>query len=178
MSSQSISDLAAAVREQATEITSRHKKQASFRLYAVLAQVMEVCERAERDPAERGELDRLLREQPHEGNRRFVEKGSDIYTLVCRYVFHGTPNRANLYRYAEALRQAFQIQVGSDTLAQWLGTNGGINALYFRREVVKKPARLRVLRLLEPIEFPRDKEFVLTLRWTDQNAFQVLGNKA
>lgn len=169
-----ITELAQAVRHNADEVTNRHKKQASFRLYAVMADVMEVCERAERAPAEKTELDALLREQPHEGNRRFVEKGSDVYTLVCRYVFHGSPNRANLYRYAEALRQAALMQLGSNDLAAWLRSSGGINALYFRREVVKKPARLRILRLLEAIEFPRDKPFTLTLQWTDLNAFKVI----
>jgi hypothetical protein len=169
-----ITELAKAVRCAADDVTSRHKKLASFRLYGVLADVMEVCERAERDPAEKAELDALLREQPHDGNRRFVEKGSDTYTLVCRYVFHGSPNRSNLYRYAEALRQAAAIQLRSDTLAAWLKTSGGVNGLYFRREVVKKPARLRVLRLLSPIEFPRDRPFMITLEWTDQNAFKVI----
>lgn len=170
-----ITELVNAVRIEADEVTNRHKKLASFRLYAVLAQVKEVCERAERDPAERAELDSLLREQPHDGNRRYAEKGSDVHTLVCRYVFHGSPNRANLYRYAEALRQADLAQIGSDRLEQWLRTNGGVNGLYFRREVVKKPASLRVLRLLSPVTFPRDgSAFTLTLRWTDQNAFEVM----
>jgi hypothetical protein len=169
----SISDLVMQTREQAEEITARHKKLSSFRLYAVLAPVMEVCERAGRDPSERAQLEKLLSTQPHEGNRRFVEKGSDIYTVVCRYVFHSSGNRANLYRYAEALRQAAAIQVGSSILAHWLRHNGGINALYFRRDAVRKPARLKVLRLLETIEFPRDRPFKLTLEWTDQNAFKV-----
>lgn len=168
-----ITELVQAVRHEADEVTSRHKKLASFRLYAVLSNVMEVCERALRDPAEKQELDTLVREQPHDGNRRFVEKGSDVYTLVCRYVFHGSPNRANLYRYAEALRQAALIQLNSAGLAAWMKENGGVNALYFRREVVKKPARLRILRLLEPIEFPRDRPSTLTLEWTDLNAFKV-----
>jgi hypothetical protein len=174
-----ITELAETVREAASEVTSRHKKLASFRLYAVLGDVMQVCERALLNPVERAELDTLLRAQPHDGNRRYVEKGSDVYALVCRYVFHGSPNRANLYRYAEALRQAAGLQIGSGALADWLGKNGGINALWFRREVTRQPASLKVLRLLEAVTFPRDgSTFTLTLRWTDQNAFEVVHEQA
>ena len=167
-----------AAQTAAQEVTQRHKKQASFRLYGVLADTLAIVERADRDPTDRERLNARLIEQPHAGNRRYVERGSGLCTLVCRYVFHGSPNRANLYRYAEALRQAQTLQLNSENLVSWLKANGGVNALYFRRPIEPRSASLRVLRLLTPVSFPKDADFTLTLRWTDQNAFRVVAERA
>lgn len=170
----SISELALQTRQSASEVVARHKKKASFRLYAVLAPCLELCERCGRDPAERAELESLFARQPKgERNRRYVEKGSDIYQLVCRFVFCGT-NLTNATRYAQALQQATDMQIRSPELEGWLRENGGVNALYFRRPLRYRSSTARTLRLASSITFPRDRDFTLTLRWTNDNAFKVV----
>lgn len=171
----SVTDLAIQTRQNAADVVARHKKLASYRLYAILAPTLEVCERCERDPKERAEIDRLFAEQPlGDQNRRYVESGSDIYVLVCRFVFAGT-NRSNAIRYAQALREAAKLQIGSGELDGWLRKNGGVAALYFRRPLASRTSSTRTLRLDRSITFPRDKPFTITLRWGTDNAFCVVG---
>jgi hypothetical protein len=170
----SIIDLVQQTRQQAGEVVARHKRHSSFRLYDVLAPCLAICERCERDPDERAEIDRLFAEQPKVGqNRRYVEKGSDIYQLVCRYVFAGT-YLTNATRYAQALREAAKMQIRSADLATWLRHNGGVNALYFRRPLAALAVEMKTLRLTEPVRVQRHKAFSLTLRWQPDNTFKVL----
>lgn len=172
----SISELALLTRQGAGEVVARHKKLASFRLYAILAPCLELCERCERDPSERHELDKLFAEQPKgDRNRHYIEKGSDIYVLVCRFVFAGT-NRTNAIRYSQSLREAAKMQISSAEIEAWLRKNGGVNALYFRRPLEAKTSSARTLRLANSIVFPRDGDFTLTLRWSQDNTFKVLKN--
>lgn len=174
----SISELALSTRQGAAEVVARHKKLASFRLYAILAPCLELCERCERDPSERAELDRLFAEQPKgDQNRRYIERGSDIYVLVCRFVFAGT-NRTNAIRYAQSLREAAKLQIRSSELEAWLRKNGGVNALYFRRPLAAKTSSARTLRLTSSIVFPRDAKFTLVLQWQQDNCFRVLERPA
>lgn len=173
LAKQSISNLARQTREDAEEVTQRHKKLSSFRLYAVLAPCMELCERCERDPAERAELDRLFAEQPKEGNRRYVEKGSNIYQAVCRYVFHNTDG-TNTNRYAQALNEAAKLQISSRDLEDWLKENGGVNALYFRRPLSVRVTELKVLRLNRSVTFSRDTPLRLVLQWQTDNTFKII----
>lgn len=169
---ETIVDLARRVRTQADEVVIRHKKLSSFRLYAILAPCLELCERCERDPGERDELHALFMTQPHDGNRRYVERGSDIYTLVCRYVFNGTSG-TNVWRYACALREAAKLQIGSATIEGWMRDNGGINALFFRRPIEMRTTCAKSLRLDRAVAMPRDCAFTLTLRWRQDNTFKV-----
>ena len=170
----SVTDLALKARGQASEVVIRHKKRASFQLYSVLAPCLELCERCERDPAERAELERLFAAQPREGNRRYVERGSDIYVLVCRFVFAGT-DRSNAMRYSQALREAAKLQIRSGELEAWLGKNGGVNALYFRRPLTTRSVSTKTIRLARSITIPRDRGFTVTLLWSQDNTFRVLG---
>ena len=66
-----ISELAMQAKADAALVVDRHvnpsQKKASLALYGVLGSCMLLCERCERDPAERAELDRLFAEQPKEG---------------------------------------------------------------------------------------------------------------
>lgn len=166
-------DMLNGARDDAGEVTARHKKHASFRLYSVLSKCMAVVEACERDPQEHHAVENAFLSQPYQGNRRFVEKGQrQIYILVCRYVFERT-NRANAIRYAQALEQAALMQIGSDTLETWMRDNGGVNALYYRRKL-KPVATTKTMRLNQSIEFPRDRPFTLTLEWSEGNVFKVL----
>lgn len=172
-----ISSLALDVRSKAALVVDRHinpsQKQASLALYAVLASCKEICERCEYDPAERAELERLFLDQPREGNRRYVERGSDIYVLVCRFVFTET-DRSNAMRYAAALREADKMRIRSSELARWMKDHGGVNALYFRRPLHARYVKTKALRLAEQIQFCRDRPFTVTLRWRDDNTFEVV----
>lgn len=173
--------LAMQARDAATLVVDRHtnpsQKAASLALYSVMARCMELCERCERDASERAELDRLFDDQPKTGNRRYVEKGSDIYVFVCRYVFTDT-DRTNAMRYAAALREASKMQISSAELAEHMKTNGGVNALYFRRPLDARLVKTKCLRLAETITFSRDAELTLRLSWRDDNSFVVIEQKA
>lgn len=175
-----ITELAGCARSAAEqEVTYRHKKKASFRLYGVLAQCMAICERCQLNDQDLTELKELFASQPpDEGNkRRYIEKGSDVFLLTCRYVFHGS-YLTNASRYAHCLRQAAKLQINSSDLANWMRNNGGINALYFRRPLDRGQMRIKCLHLTRTIEFPRDgSEFTIHLRWNQDNTFTPIGEE-
>ncbi|MGR9056032.1 hypothetical protein ACU8NH_09000 [Rhizobium leguminosarum] len=172
-----IVQLAIKAKRDAALVVDRHtnpsQKAASLALYDVMASCMELCERCELDSAEQTALECLFKEQPKTGNRRYVEKGSDIYVMVCRFVFTET-DRTNAMRYASALREASKLQLSSENLSDWMRGNGGVNALYFRRPLDARRVKTKCLRLAEQIEFSRDEPFTLTLRWQDDNTFAVI----
>lgn len=172
-----IRELALSARSKAASVVDRHvnpsQKQASLSLYGVMASCLELCERCRWNPDEQAELERLFAEQPKTGNRRYVEKGSDIYVLVCRFVFTET-DRTNAMRYASALREATKLQLTSGSLFEHLQNNGGINSLYFRRPLDARRVKTKTLQLAHQIEFSRDEPLRLTLRWRSDNRFEVV----
>jgi len=185
---ETISELAMRAKADAALVVDRHvnpsQKKASLALYGVLGSCMLLCERCERDPAERTELERLFAEQPKtepdalgRAPRRYVEKGSDIYQIVCRFVFTDT-DRTNAARYAAALRMAGELQIGSADLVKTLTHGGGVNALYFRRKLDAREIRTSTLRLTEQITFSRDAPLSLILQWTPDNSFRVMSQDA
>jgi hypothetical protein len=166
-----ITALARRFRAEAAHVSDRHKGGTLPALYRVLAGCMELCERCELDPADRAELEQLFASQPREGNRRYVEKGSDIYVFVCRYVFHDD-TRANANRYSHCLRQAALQQIGSNTLADHLANNGGLNALYMRRPLDRTTVETKCLRLTESIVCPKTGRFTVTLERQPDNTYR------
>lgn len=176
----SVTELAYKARKDAGLVVDRHtnpsQKAASIALYSVLAACKELCERCDRDAAERAEMERLFGEQPKTGNRRYVEKGSDIYVFVCRFVFTET-DRTNAMRYASALREAGKMQIEARDLAEWMKNNGGVNALYFKRPLDARNVKTKCLRLAEQIEISRDNPFTITLRWLPDNTFAIEGQE-
>ena len=172
-----ILDLALQARRDAALVVDRHtnpnQKTASITLYGVLASCLELCERCDNDAAERAALEKLFAEQPKTGNRRYVEKGSDIYVFVCRFVFTST-DRTNAIRYASALREAAKSQIHRSNLFSYLKKNGGVRALYFRRPLAARSVRTKTLHLAEQIEVSRDKPFTVTLSWRQDNIFDVV----
>ncbi len=169
----SIAEFARALQTTAGDIVARRVSDSS--LYAVLAGCMEICERC-RDAAEEAELRRLCAALPPlpGRNRTYVERGSDIYQAVARFVFHGEKKSANMNRYAHSLRQAALLQIRSSDLAAWLATEGGINALYLRRPLTRTTVSTKCLRLSESITVPKDKPFTLTLRRSPENVYIVM----
>lgn len=169
--------MAMKARKDASLVVDRHtnpsQKAASVALYGVLASCLELCERCDRAPEDRAAMERLFNEQPKIGNRRYVEKGSDIYVFVCRFVFTET-DRTNAIRYASALREAAKMQINSSDLFDHLKNNGGVNSLYFRRPLDTRLVKTKCLRLAEQIEFSRDQPFTITLMWQDDNSFAIV----
>lgn len=168
-------------RENAAVVSRWHttpgKTKASLTLYKVLAECKQLCERCETNPQEKAEVERMFAEQPKAGNRRYVEKGSDVYVLICRFVFAET-DRTNAIRYAIALREAAKLNIEGAQLADWMKTNGGINTLYYRRPLEIRDVKTKTLRLDQQIEISRDKPFTLTLRWQPDNTFAVIGQES
>lgn len=156
------------------------KRHSSFALYDILAKCMALANRCRRSLKDRDELVGLLRLQPHTGKRgRYIEKASDEYTLVCRFVFaedRGSAERSNSSRYAMALRQAAERQIGSDDLVDVLRNKGGINALFLRRPLDRADVVTKCLNLARSIEAPKGKKFTLTLRRLPDNTYDVLAN--
>ena len=155
------------------------KRHSSFALYDLLGKCMALIERCQREPKDRTDLDTLLRDQPRPGNRRYIEKGSDEYTLVCRYVFadgRGRAEHANSSRYALALRQAAERQIGSADIVDVLRNKGGINALFLRRPLDRPDVKTKCLHLARAIEAPKGQSFTLTLRRRLDNTYDVISN--
>lgn len=165
-----IAGLARRCRAEAAQISDRHKGGTLPALYRVLAGCLELCERCA-DPAERDELERLVLDQPHSGNRRYVERGSDVYVLVCRYVFHAD-TRANASRYSHCLRQAGKLGIESRDLPGHLTEQGGLNALYMRRPVERTTTDTKTLRLTESITCPKTGRFTVTLERMPDNTYR------
>lgn len=164
-------------RSDANILIERHtnpsKLGAALTLYDVLSSCLLICEKCLYDETEYRKIETLFQEQEKTGNRRYIEKGSDIYVLVCRYIFTNT-DRTNAMRYASTLREAAKRQISSEQLVSYMKNNGGINALYFSRPLSERSVKTKTLRLADQIQFSRDKPFRLTLEWKDDNTFKVL----
>jgi hypothetical protein len=174
MSELSLVDLLNEVRQEALSVIIRHKKKASFRLYEVLARAMSIVERCDRNTGDRHELHSLIAQMPlGSRNRQYVEKGSDDNTLVGRYVFQHS-NYTNICRYAHAMREAAKAQISSDQLANYLRTNGGINTLYMKKPNDHFVMSKKNLYLTKSVTFNRNEPFTITLKWCDDNRFDVL----
>lgn len=160
---------------------SRHKKHSDMQLYNVLADCMELTEVCLRDPQEYAVMDDLIKKLPViEGkNRHYVERGSDIYQRVCRFVFHGEENTANTNRYAHCLREAARQGVMARTLIEEL-SKGGVNKFYLKRPSQDREVDVstKCLRLSKTITHARSAPIVLTLKRNDEGFYDVIDEQA
>lgn len=153
------------------------KRHSSFRLYEVLADCMDIALRCRRDPADRAELDRLVREQPKRGKGRWTLRSSDEFIAVCRYVFPNgsrSAERSNSSRYAHCLRQAAERQIAPADLVHFLKTEGGLNVLYLARPLTRTTVSAKTIRFDRAVELPKDGEFTLTLKRQADGSFEVI----
>ena len=155
---------------EAAGAIKRHSDKA---LYRILAGALGLCEA---NPTDQEELRRAYAEKPKADgkNRSYVEKGSDIYQLACRYIFHSTDNAANVNRYAITIRRAAERQIRSEDLITWLSQNGGINALYMTRPLERATIVTKSLQLETAITVQKDQPFTLRLIRTAENKYRVL----
>jgi hypothetical protein len=158
------------------------------KLYALLAECLAICEEVNRaglfeelrqlsvqrvdQRRPRGEVTRA--ESNNGKGRRYVEAGSDAFILVARYVLAGVDGRNSHYRYATTMREAAKRGIRSGALVDWLGANGGVNALYRPTTLKGNCNQTRQLYLNERITFPREGEFTLTLCHDGKGFFDVV----
>ena len=170
----SIMDLAQACRDSAEQVLRRHQKLASLDLYRVLQQCLGLCEACRGDERAVEQLRQAIVAEAA-GTRSYVEHGSDVYVVVCRYVFAKDESRANTCRYAHALREAAKLGLDSSSLYSWLAKNGGVNALYLRRPLEAAVVSTKLIRLDRSVTVPKAGEFALTLERRSDNVFAVVG---
>lgn len=83
------------------------KRGANSELYHALVLAMQASEICLADINEDWALSEAIAALPKGNkNRQYVERGSDAYQRVCRYVFWSEEHTANINRYAITLREA------------------------------------------------------------------------
>lgn len=153
------------------------KRHSSFELYGLLTKCMALAEKIVAESAFE-EMRGLVAQQPRSTKRRYVEKGSDEYILVCRFVFGNLKSsgaeRSNASRYAHCLRQAQQRGITSANLESHLREQGGVNALFLRRPLEATSVSTRCLYLTSSLSIPKSGSIRLELRRTADNRFDVI----
>lgn len=162
-------------------------------LYKMLAECLAVCELVQAENREY-ELRELLRVSIDARNpaiwgqgraasnngkgRRYAERGSDAFILVCRYVLPDTESTAGRSRYSNALREAHKQGITSRDLVAWLTEHGGVNTLFKSRRVVASDVTTRTLHLNDAITAPKHGQFTVTLKMDHRGFFNVIEVKA
>lgn len=158
-------------------LMQRHGRVADMQLYKVLADCMQIAEICIRVPKERAVLDGLIKKLPVlEGQaRHWIERDSDIWQRVCRFMFHGERHNANTNRYAHCIREAANCGVKSNALIDELSA-GGINKFYLRRPSQRENRNVetRCLRLDQIVTHTSRATFTLTLKRNGEGFYDVV----
>jgi len=150
------------------------RRGANAELYSALVLAMQASELCLADINQDAALGRAVAELPKgDKNRQYVERGSDAYQRVCRYVFFGEEHPANVNRYAIALREAGKQGVVSSDLLRRL-RSGGVNQFYLKRPLHRDTISTRCVRLDREITHGKSSQVTLTLRRKDDNSYEVL----
>jgi hypothetical protein len=153
------------------------KRHSSFELYRLLGQCAVLADRCATGQ-ENAELRSLVAQRSQRGHRTWVERGSDEFTLVCRFVFGDLRSkgaeRSNASRYAHCLRQARRLGIKSPDLAHHLSEQGGVNALFLVRPLEATSVMTKCLNLTTSISVPKAEPITLTLQRTSDNRYEVL----
>lgn len=154
------------------------KRHSSFELYDLLGGCMRLAERC-RDRTAFEEIRNLVLARPAVGRRApYIERGSDEFILVCRFVFanlrSASAERSNASRYAHALRHAHSLGIGGGQIAAHLRENGGINALFLRRPLAARNVTTKCLTLTQSVTIEKGSVVRLTLRRLPDNTYEVL----
>lgn len=151
------------------------KRGANSELYGALVLALKASELCIEDIEQDVALGKAVAELPKGNkNRQYVERGSDAYQRVCRYIFWGEEHTANINRYAHALREAGKQGVRAVDLLVRL-RDGGVNQFYLKRPLHSETISTRCIRLSRQITHDKSAEFTLTLRRNDDNSYAVLG---
>lgn len=150
------------------------RRGANSELYSALVLAMQASELCISDIHQDIALGRAVAELPKgDKNRQYVERGSDAYQRVCRYIFFGEEHTANINRYAIALREAGKQGVTAGDLLKRLRT-GGVNQFYLKRPLASDSISTRCIRLDRQITHNKDETITLVLRRNDDNSYAVL----
>lgn len=150
------------------------RRGANTELYDALVLALTAAELCIRDVTQDLALGRAVAELPKGNkNRQYVERGSDAYQRVCRYIFFGEEHTANINRYAHALREAGKQGVLSSALLGRL-RDGGINQFYLARPLSADTVATRCIRLDRQIEHTKSATFTLTLKRKADNSYEVI----
>ena len=144
-------------------------------LHAVLAHTLAIVERVILAPALEADLRAEISQRSEPGRRVYVERASDAFAVVTRYVF-SCSTRANISRYTLALRAAYSRQIRAPELPAYLADHGGVNGLWLERAETSERVRISVLRLETFISVPRRGAFSLTIERTSGGTFSILEN--
>lgn len=152
------------------------RRGANTELYNALVLALKASEMCIADVNQDIELGKVVASLPKgDKNRQYVERGSDAYQRVCRYVFFGEEHTANINRYAIALREAGKQSVTSADLLDRL-RNGGINQFYLKRPLHSQDISTRCIRLDRQVTHDKHKSFTLELRRNDDNSYTVVSS--
>lgn len=150
------------------------KRGANSELYGALVLALKASELCIEDIEQDVALGKAVAELPKGNkNRQYVERSSDSYQRVCRYIFFGEEHTANVNRYAHALREAGKQGIRSGQLLERL-RSGGVNQFYLKRPLRHDTISTRCIRLSRQITHEKAATFTLTLRRNDDNSYEVL----
>ena len=141
-------------------------------LYAVLSEIKAICEDITAAKAE-DDL-RAVYAAKATNRRKYLETGSDVHVIACRYVLEDDDTRNSVYRYAIALREAAKRQIGAQDLAEWLRASGGVNALYKARETAFRVRTTKTLHLTSPVEVVPGVALALTVMRRPDGFFDLV----
>lgn len=163
-----------AIIDAARAMMPMRKRGANTELYSALVLALQASELCISDIEQDVALGRAVADLPKGNkNRQYVERGSDSYQRVCRYIFFGEEHTANINRYSHALREAGRQGVRSQELLERL-RDGGVNQFYLRRPLHSETISTRCIRLSRQITHEKSAEFTLTLRRNDDNSYAIL----
>lgn len=160
--------------DAARALMPMRRRGANSELYNALVLAMEASQLCIADTAQDIALGKAIAELPKgDKNRQYVERGSDAYQRVCRYVFFGEEHTANVNRYAIALREAGKQGVTAAELMQRLRA-GGVNQFYLKRHLHSDTISTRCIRLDRQITHGKSETFTLILRRNHDNSYAVI----
>lgn len=150
------------------------RRGANAELYDALVLALQASELCIEDIEQDIALGKAVAELPKGNkNRQYVERGSDAYQRVCRYIFWGEEHTANINRYAIALREAGKQGVRWADLLKRL-RNGGVNQFYLKRPLHSDKVSTRCIRLERQIIHEKSATITLVLRRKGDNSYAVL----
>lgn len=150
------------------------KRGADDRLYSALVLALQASEICLKDKAQEAVLRKAIVEMPKGNkNRQYVARGSNVFQCVCRYIFFGEENYANISRYSIAIKQAHESGVHSNQLLKRLN-DGGVNQFYLSRPLHNDLISTKCIRLDRQITHNKSDKFTLVLKRNPDNSYKVM----
>jgi hypothetical protein len=163
-----------AVIDAARALMPIRRRGANNELYHALVLALRASELCVTDAAQDIALGEAIAALPRGNkNRQYIERGSDAYQRVCRYVFFGDEHTANVNRYAIAIREAAKQGVTADGLLNRL-QSGGVNQFFLARPLSSDVVSTRCIRFDRTITHKKSDAITLVLKRNNDNSYTVL----